>query len=257
MNDADGQVSLANGRASVADGENALGGVRILASLTGGELQRLTGACEIRLVAAQEEIVLHMSRGREIYFILEGRFSVRMASPIGRLVLIRELGEGGHFGEISAMTGAPRSVSVCAETEGRIAICPSASFMEVMGENAAFARDVANQLARTVVLLTDKVFELSALEVRFRIYAELIRLARSGEVTDAGVRIAQAPTHEALAAAVGAQREAVTRELRALAKDGVLRQNRREIEILDLDRLRAMVRQRGGETLSQYLDWAG
>ncbi len=232
----------------------SLDAVRILSPLSPGERRRLETLVRLRPVCANEEIVSHLSTGDAVFFILQGRFSVRMESPIGRLVLIRQLSAGAHFGEISAITGAPRSVSVCAETDGLVAECPAAAFLELMGQNAGFARLLATELARTVVLLTDKVFELSALEVRFRIYAEILRLARAGEVCAEGVSIKVAPTHEALAAAVGAQREAVTRELRQLAKEGVLRQNRRELVILDIEKLRALVRQRGGPMASEEFD---
>jgi CRP/FNR family transcriptional regulator, cyclic AMP receptor protein len=106
-----------------------------------------------------------------------------------------------------------------------------------------------------VVSLTDRVFELAALEVRFRIYAELLRLASGGELTNEGLLIRSAPTHEAIAATVGAQREAITRELRTLASEGLLRQTKREMLILDIERLRELVRRRAGHTTSEAVDW--
>lgn len=229
--------------------------VRILSPLGDDEIEALARAVSWREVKAGEEVVSHLAEGAEIFFVLEGRFEVRLLSPIGRHVLLRQLQCGSHFGELAALTGSPRSVSVSAETDGLIGECPREAFVAAMDANGVFARHVAAELARTVVHLTDKVFELAALEVRFRIYAELLRLARAGVATNEGVAIADAPTHEALAAAVGTQREAVTRELRALAAEGLLRQDRREIVIRDLERLRDLVRRRGGLTASQVVDW--
>jgi CRP-like cAMP-binding protein len=114
---------------------------------------------------------------------------------------------------------------------------------------------VAAHLARNVVALTDRVFELAALEMRFRVYAELLRLAATGELTAEGILIHPTPTHEAIAASVGAQREAVNRELRALATKGVIKQARREILILNVEWLRDELRRRAGATTSDAVDW--
>ena len=64
-----------------------------------------------------------------------------------------------------------------------------------------------------------------------------------------------AATHVAIAAAIGAQREAVNRELRALASAGVIAQHRRELLILDMERLRDALRRRAGATTSDAVDW--
>jgi CRP/FNR family transcriptional regulator, cyclic AMP receptor protein len=144
-----------------------------------------------------------------------------------------------------------------AETNGEVAVCPASAFQDLLGRNAAFAERIAVSLARTVVLLTDRLFELAVLEVRFRLYSELLRLARGGEATPDGVIIRDAPTHEKLAGIIGAQREAVTREFSYLTEEGVLRQGKgkREFVIVDLDRLRDMVQKRAGVTATQLVDW--
>jgi CRP/FNR family cyclic AMP-dependent transcriptional regulator len=124
-----------------------------------------------------------------------------------------------------------------------------------MRTNARFAEAIAVSLARNVVLLTDRLFELAALEVRFRLYAELLRLARNGEATDGGVLIRDAPTHETLASTIGAQREAVTREMSYLTAENIMVAWKREVLITDMQRLQEMVRQRAGLTASQIADW--
>lgn len=229
--------------------------VKILASLSDEDLDALAAALTWRTVRAGEQIVSHLDSGTEIYFAVEGAFRARLEAASGRQVAIRQLSAGSHFGEIAALMQTPRSLAVTAESEGLIAECPADAFLALMARNGSFATAVAAHLARMVVALTDRVFELAALEVRFRIYAELLRLASGGEQTGEGVRVRNAPTHETIAATVGAQREAVTRELRTLAGEGLLRQNKREILILDIERLRDLVLRRAGHMTSEAVDW--
>lgn len=229
--------------------------VRILAALTDADLDQLATRLTWRRVAAREEVVTHLDTNALVYFAVEGTFSAKLESAVGRKVAIRQLQAGSHFGEIAALSNTPRSLAVTAETGGLLAECPADALIELIHANGHFAVAVATHLALTVVSLTDRVFELSALEVRFRIYAELLRLAAHGERNAEGILVKNAPTHDVIAAATGTQREAVTREMRFLANAGVLRQDKRELLILDSERLRDQLHQRAGATTSEAIDW--
>ena len=50
-----------------------------------------------------------------------------------------------------------------------------------------------------------------------------------------------APTHAELANSIGTHREAVTREMRALTAQNIIRTGRRRIEFLDIARLQTSV----------------
>lgn len=229
--------------------------VRILESLTEQELDELGGEVAWIEPSSGQEIISHLEMTTRVYFVVEGALRVRLSNAVGRSVAIRTLRTGSHFGEIAALTNAPRTVSVVAQGPTVLASCSQMTFMKLMASSASFATSIATSLAKTVTLLTDRVFELAALEVRFRIYAELLRLCRTGEIEPDGIRIRDAPTHEMIAAAVGTQREAVNRELRFLTSEGILLQRRREIFVIDVERLRSWLRQRGGLTATQIVDW--
>lgn len=229
--------------------------IGILSRVKDADLDLLGQSITWRSVTANEEVVSHLDRGTQVFFASEGVFSAKLQTAFGRQVAIRQLLAGSHFGEIAPLTDTPRSVCIVAETNGLLAECPADAFLALMARDGAFATAVAAHLARNVVSLTDRVFELAALETRFRVYAELLRLAATGELVEQGILIRDAPTHEAIAAAIGAQREAVNRELRALASAGLIEQTRREILIFDVEALRDELRRRAGTTTSDVLDW--
>lgn len=227
----------------------------LLAALSEADIARLCECAVWRRFEAGETVLPHLTKSTFVCFVAEGTVVARLSGPAGRSMLFRRMGAGATFGEIAALTGLPRTLSVTAETEALAACCPQDKFLDLMQANASFAADVARHLARIAVSLTERVFELGTLEVRYRIYAELLRLAASGERDDEGRLTFELPTHEDIAASVGAQREAVTRELRLLAKDGIVRQQRRRLTIFDEQRLRLFFRKRAGDTTSEALDW--
>ena len=66
--------------------------------------------------------------------------------------------------------------------------------------------------------MTERVYEFSTLVVRKRLIRELLRLAEDNEQREGSASISPAPTHFDLAARISTHREAVSREMSALAK---------------------------------------
>lgn len=229
--------------------------IHILAEASPEQLQRLAALVTWRRAAAGEEIIPHLSPGREIFFICEGAFRARLEPLPGRGLEVRLLRPGQHFGDLALLADAPRTVSVSADGDGLLAACPDDAFEQLLRENGAVALAVARVLARLTVSLTDRLFETAALEVRFRIQSELLRLAKGREQTPAGIVIDPAPTHQKIAAAVGTHREAVTKEFRELTAENILRQKGRQLVILDIQRLRQHLQKYAGLTASLVVDW--
>jgi CRP-like cAMP-binding protein len=102
--------------------------------------------------------------------------------------------------------------------------------------------DIALKLMRLLTAklraLTDRQLELVALDSRQRVICELARLADTGVLCGPSVTIRPAPTHYEIAARVGSQREAVTKELGRLEALGFLRVRRQHIVIVDMARFR-------------------
>jgi CRP-like cAMP-binding protein len=165
----------------------------------------------------------------------------------GKAVSFRELSPGTTFGEYAAIDGRPRSASVEARTSCLVASMKSASFREILLAEPRVAESLLKHFVMEIRELTTRVYEFSTLAVRYRIQAEVLRLAslsaRHGKIAN----ITPAPTHAEIASRTSTHREAVTRELNRLAKIGILEQRNRELWITDIDRLAALVHDAAGE----------
>lgn len=89
--------------------------------------------------------------------------------------------------------------------------------------------------------LTTRVNEFTNLDVRGRIHAELLRLARSDAGGENRGVISPVPTHAEIAARVSTHREAVTRELNRMERAGLLERRRGAFVLLDLAELSTSV----------------
>lgn len=210
-------------------------------------LERIKRRCSCRRYGPRESIIGHLDTSDDVCFLLSGNARVTIRSVDGKAVSFRELSAGTTFGEYAAIDGRPRSASVDARTSCLVASMESAAFREILLTEPKAAENLFKHFVMEIRELTTRVYEFSTLAVRYRIQAEVLRLAnlsaRHGKVSN----IAPAPTHAEIASRTSTHREAVTRELNRLAKIGILEQRNRELWITDIDRLAALVQDAAGE----------
>lgn len=205
-------------------------------------LGRIAAACAAREFGVGELVIGHKDTTFDVFFLLSGKVQVSLYSADGQRVGFHEIGPGAMFGEISAVDGNPRSVSIEAGMRSRIAIMPRDRFLALITDTPAFAMAVSRQLAAQVRRLTTRVFEFSTMAVRQRLRAELLRLAQQGVADDRGGAVIEAvPTHAELASRISTHREAVSREMAWLEGSGVLAKNGRNLQIPSVERLRALL----------------
>jgi CRP/FNR family transcriptional regulator, cyclic AMP receptor protein len=177
----------------------------------------------------------------DVYFVCEGTAQINLYSPLGREVSVHQAVPGDTIGELAALDGDARSANVMALTDLTLLRMSRADFLHCMQSAPEPAIWLARRMSETVRRLTERVFELSALNVQMRIQAELVRIARTGRMENGTIIVSPAPTHLEMANRVGTHREAITREFGVLVEQKILRTSRRTLEFLDLPRLERAV----------------
>jgi CRP/FNR family cyclic AMP-dependent transcriptional regulator len=199
-------------------------------------LQRVVARCSVSNRARNTQILSFRDESNDVFFILEGRIQVKNYSEHGREFIFSDFDAGQIFGEFSAIDGLPRSASVVAMEDSVVARMKAADFVALLRSDFDLTLRLLRILTGKARGLSDRIFDLIALNARDRICFELVRLAAAG-VRDGGrVMIRPAPTHYEIAARIGSHREAVTRELNHLVTRGYVELGRRHVVIVDLAR---------------------
>jgi CRP/FNR family transcriptional regulator, cyclic AMP receptor protein len=210
--------------------------IELLGDLDDEALARVIARCVVSGRPRNSEILSSRDESNDVFFILEGRIQVKNYSENGREFIFSEIGAGQIFGEFSALDGLPRSASVVAIEESLVARMKAVDFVALLRGDFDLTLRLLRILTGKARGLSDRIFELIALNARVRIYFELARLAATGLRDGNRVTIRPAPTHYELAARIGSHREAVTRELNQLESRGYLELGRRRLVILDVAR---------------------
>jgi CRP-like cAMP-binding protein len=210
--------------------------IGLFVELSDDALRRVVALCVVQNRPRNTQILSVRDETNDVFFILEGRLQVKNYSEHGREFIFSEIGAGQIFGEFSALDGLPRSASVVAMEDTVVARMKAGDFVALLRADFDLTLRLLRILTGKARGLSDRIFELIALNARDRICFELARLAADGVKDGPRVLIRPAPTHYEIAARIGSHREAVTRELNHLESRGYVELGRRHLVILDMAR---------------------
>ena len=74
-----------------------------------------------------------------VYLVRQGAIAIRLENPDGRELVINEMSPGDCFGELSLLTGQPRSTSAEAIIDSEVLLIPRATFQSVLEQEPRLA----------------------------------------------------------------------------------------------------------------------
>ena len=205
--------------------------------LSPAEIRMLDARCSWRRAKAKEWIIDYQDGGVDVFFVASGSVRILIYAKSGREVILADLQTGSFFGELAAIDGKARSAGVLALTDAAIAAMPGIVFMKMLRDHSSVAIQVLKLMAARVRALDNRVFEYSTLNVKQRIYSELLRLGRPDPNDRKQAVLSPPPVQTEIAARVSTHREAVAREMKSLERDGLLQRRRGALVLMNVPKL--------------------
>ncbi|HEX8968810.1 MAG TPA: cyclic nucleotide-binding domain-containing protein [Chloroflexota bacterium] len=97
-----------------------LGSMDLFAELPDTELARIARLLKEHKVSENDVIFSQGDAGDALYIVLQGRVRIATTDQFGRERVLAFYGPGEFFGDMSVLTGAPRSATVTASTDVRL-----------------------------------------------------------------------------------------------------------------------------------------
>ncbi len=204
-------------------------------------LKAIAEQCKWSRYRRNEFVIRRDGTDRDVYFVISGKVRVTAEAGRGRRITFRDVPAGELFGEYPAIDGRNRFADAVAVQESLLASMPPEAFRALLANHASVRERVLRRLAGSVRELTDRVLDLGAKRVQWRVWVELLRLARVSGVSDNVARIEKMLTHQELASHVGTSREQVTREFSRLDREGIVQREGRVLIIRDVAALERFV----------------
>ena len=171
-----------------------------------------------------ETIISKGARFSHVYFIIFGRIKETNFTHSGKEIVFNTLSEGDCFGIISPLRTDVSTSDFVASTDTEVFAVRAGEFIRLLRTNASVSESVIAEVTRVAHKFSNKLYEMRALDVSARTRAELLRhTTRDANANGSDYsEINDLPTHEEIANTIFTHREAVTREISKLRKDGVI-----------------------------------
>ncbi|HVU47523.1 MAG TPA: Crp/Fnr family transcriptional regulator [Terracidiphilus sp.] len=221
---------------------SALGAASLFSNLSSEEL-RLLAAHAVRKSYAQGELLFSEGDAcKGLHIIVSGKLRIFKSSASGREQVLAVEGPGGSVAELPVFDGAPYPASVSAVENSQILFISRSDFRGFCLAHPEVALKMLAVVGARLRRLVGIIEELSFTTVRQRLASVLVRLAQTeGKRTEQGIEIQLPGTHQELAHQLGTVRELVSRNLMRLQAEGLVQVEARNISVLDLSGLAAIL----------------
>ncbi len=212
--------------------QRELKSIRLFEGLSAPALRELEAVARIISYNDGQIITLEGESEASVLFVVSGKVRVFRTNQQGREQTLIHLSPGEGF-NMPACFSEDHTAPASAMAVGgvRLISIPNSGFRNVVCGNPEIALEVLGDFSAKLRHLTGLAYDLSLLTVRARLAGFL--MTQSQTENEAPARW----THEEIAAQLGTVREVISRTLRSLVKDGMIRIDRQRIVILDAEGL--------------------
>ncbi len=207
--------------------------VPFLAGLDDRALAPLAQASQSRRLAKGETLFQQGDHSDAAYIVRSGSIVIVLITADGRELAINEMRPGECFGELSLLTGRPRSAGAVARTATELVVIPRQEFLLELEREPALARRLLATLALQLQTSAEREGTLAFVEAPGRLARVLLRMERTE-----GGRGFVTVSQEELAQRIGVTRQTAARVLGTWRRAGWIITGRGAIMLVDRPALR-------------------
>ncbi len=176
--------------------------------------------------------------GTEAFLLQEGRVRlIKRVRAVERSLMV--LRPGDLFGESAFITGAPRSSTAIALSDGAALALDNATFQSLLENNRSVASRIVQQLVRRLRDAEDQIEIMMLRDTQSKIVNALLKLAQQTQPDGRSGALLQISPME-LSTRVGLDVETVKRGVQKLREGQYVRVVDEKVEIPDVDSLRRL-----------------
>jgi CRP/FNR family cyclic AMP-dependent transcriptional regulator len=206
----------------------------IIAGLEAAALSVLRGRLTVREYRPGAVVVKYGEPGDSCFIVIRGSVSAfRIESNRGKELTYCSLGAGAIFGELALLTETPRATDILAEDRVQVVEIPAEVFLQLLASSPSFSLYLLRSLAHRLRESSERLSDLSFLDLNQRLLVALSRLAIVIQIAgETRTFVRELPPRQYLASLLSCSREAVSRALKQLEEQGVIAVNGDSVELL-------------------------
>tara|TARA_B100001094_G_scaffold333086_2_gene408470 strand:+ start:1850 stop:2485 length:636 start_codon:yes stop_codon:yes gene_type:complete len=179
--------------------------------------------CHIHKYSAKSYLIHAGDKADTLYFIIKGSVVVLVKDDEGKEMILSYLNQGDFIGELGLFEeDSVRTASVKAKVACEIAEIPYSKFKQLIQVNPDILMKLSEQMAKRLQDTSQKVSDLTFLDVAGRIAQTLLNLAQQPDAMTHPDGMQIKITRQEIGQIVGCSRETVGRILKMLEEQNLI-----------------------------------
>lgn len=217
-------------RPAVGERTMTLKAVPFFTQLSDKELDAIRAVAAEKTYPKNAVVLTEGEMGDSLYMIMSGKVKVFIGDEEGREIILKILGPGAFFGEMSMIDKQPRSASVTTIEPSTFLVLTHAGFERCVEQQPRIGNLVMQMLAQRVREADRKIGTLALMDVYGRVASTLLELS---VYNNGKLMVGEKLSQQDLANMVGASREMVNRILKDLSDRGFISIESKAITIIN------------------------
>jgi len=173
--------------------------------------------------------------GTGLMGVLAGTVKISAPSADGRDIVLNIIHEGEIFGETALLDGRPHTADASAMTDCELMAIERRDFIPFLSSHVELMMKIIEILCARLRRTSEQVQELTFLDLPASLAKALLRLIDEAEAPTSTRKVTI--TQREISQIIGRSREGTNKQLRAWAKEGLIRLERGAITVLQRDKL--------------------
>lgn len=130
--------------------------IGLFEGLSDDQLRQVASTSSVLRFTEGEHLFHQGDFGDSMYIVKSGEVRVMVRRSQGEHELVARIGPGGFFGEMSLLTGEPRSASVLADTETEVIVLSKSDFSSIISSDAGVVEALSRSLSERMQALAER-----------------------------------------------------------------------------------------------------
>ena len=212
--------------------------VPLFSSLTDQSLEDLSDRVRLQRIKQGQVIFRKGDEGTALYILKSGDIKIVLPSKLGEEIIVSIFSEGVFFGEMALLDKEPRSADAIAIKPSEVFVLSREDFQSFLHSDTDAVDSILSSLSKRLRKTDDLLEDICFLSISERFKKLISRLGKAyGKEDGAGIVIDIVLTQKEFGDMIGATRESINREIKALREQGLIEMVDNRIKIIDLSLL--------------------
>jgi CRP-like cAMP-binding protein len=221
---------------------NILKRVPIFRDISDADLRRIETILREKDYDKDEHVFMETDTPEEFYIVSEGRIKIYSMSYEGQIKALDYLEKGSFFGEMALLDKQPRSANAVAMQDSKLFSISYADFQKFLVSHPDILLTITRTICQRLRKADLEIEMFSFRDVKARLIMCLLNLGdKYGEKTEQGVIIPVEFTHKDLSELIGTAREVVSRLLKELKQEKLVKTENQKFLILSPENLKKKI----------------